>query len=388
MPDLGYDAFDADNHLYEPEDAFTRHLDKQSSRQFQYVDVNGRKKLMICGRVSDYIPNPTFSVVARPGASTDWYRGKNPEGKSLREMFGKPEPCRDEYRNRDARLKKMDEQGLGKTLLHPTLASAVEQRMQGDANALYAVVHSFNQWMEEEWGFRYEDRIYAIPIISLMEIDRAVAELEWCLERGAKGIGLRPAPVPGYKQSRSPGAEEFDPFWARVAEADIPVIVHSSDSSYDEYASHWDPSEEFLPFQPSAFRYVTMSDRPIFDMMAALVTHGVFTRHPSVKVLSIENGAGWVAPLLAKLTRAHTLMPSEFSEPPSETFHKNIWVAPYYEEPIRQLADAIGVEHVLFGSDFPHPEGLADPVSFVDELEGFSDGEIKQIMRGNLEALL
>jgi len=54
---------------------------------------------------------------------------------------------------------------------------------------------------------------------------------------------------------------------------------------------------------------------------------------------------------------------------------------------IRALADAIGSDHVLFGSDWPHAEGLADPRSFVDDLVGFSDEEIRLIMRDNAEAL-
>jgi predicted TIM-barrel fold metal-dependent hydrolase len=199
---------------------------------------------------------------------------------------------------------------------------------------------------------------------------------------------VRPAPVPGYKHSRSPGSPEFDPFWARIAEAGIPVFTHSSDSGYDDYASDWDASDEYLPFAPSPFRYVTMSDRPIFDMMTALITHGVFTRHPAAKVVSVENGSHWVLPMLKKLEKAYRLMPGEFSGSPTETFRKNIWVAPFYEEPIRALADVIGVERVLFGSDYPHPEGLADPLSFVDELDGFNDAEIRQIMRENLEGLL
>ena len=61
---------------------------------------------------------------------------------------------------------------------------------------------------------------------------------------------------------------------------------------------------------------------------------------------------------------------------------------PFYEDDIRALSDVIGIDHVLFGSDFPHAEGLADPLSFVDDLPGFSATEVQQVMRSNALTLL
>ncbi len=388
MPALDYPVYDADNHLYEPEDAFTRHMDAGMARRaIQWAEVRGRKRIVIAGQLSDYIPNPTFERVAAPGSAEQWYRGKNPEGKSLQDLF-EPQPCQPEYRDRDRRLEKLDEQGVHSILLHPTLASAMEHRLKGDAQVLHATVHAFNQWMDEDWGFHYQDRIFGVPMMSLMDVDRACAELDWCLERGARAVGLRPAPVPAPGGSRSPGARVYDPFWARVNESGIFVAIHSSDSGYEEYADHWDEGGEYLPFKPKPFRTITMGDRPITDMMAALICHGVFERHPNVRIATIENGSGWVHPLLARMGRSYALMPNDFPEPPLDTFRRHVWVAPFYEENIRALADEIGVEHVVFGSDFPHPEGLAEPLSFLDELRDFDAGDVQKIMSANLAGLL
>ena len=60
-----------------------------------------------------------------------------------------------------------------------------------------------------------------------------------------------------------------------------------------------------------------------------------------------------------------------FAEDPLDTIRAHVWVTPYYEEDLRTLADLIGVERILFGSDWPHGEGLADPLDFVKELDGF-----------------
>ena len=84
--------------------------------------------------------------------------------------------------------------------------------------------------MYETWQFNYEGRIFSTPVINLAIVDRALEELEWCLERGAKTVLVRPAPVPGMRGTRSFGTEEFDPFWDACVKAGIPVSMHASDS--------------------------------------------------------------------------------------------------------------------------------------------------------------
>ena len=86
--------FDADNHLYETEDAFTRHLPAavQGGRSTT-CRCRGRTKIVVRGQISEYIPNPTFEVVARPGAQEEYFRVGNPEGKSYREIVGEPMKC-------------------------------------------------------------------------------------------------------------------------------------------------------------------------------------------------------------------------------------------------------------------------------------------------------
>lgn len=391
MANLGYPIYDADNHLYEKEDCFTRHLDKAIAREaISWVEVKGRKKLAVCGTITDYIPNPTFEVVAVPGSLVDWHRGLNPGGKTIREIFmdGGLEPCRPEFKDRDTRLKVMDDQGLQATLIHGTLVNAIEQRTKHRTDLLYPVLHAYNQWMEEDWGFAHQDRIFSVPMISLVDVERACEELEWCLERGARAVAIRPAPVFGHPSPRSPGKPEFDPFWARAAEAGIFVDLHVTDSGYSEYCADWDAGPETQPFIPSPFRNMVMRDRPIYDAVANLIGDGVFHRHPRARITSIENGSEWVQPLLRKLEKTFKQLPMVFEEPPLETFRRHVSIVPEYGEDIRWLADTIGTDHVLFGSDFPHAEGYAVPLDWVEELEAFDADETRRIMSSNLQALL
>ena len=201
---LAYPVFDADNHFYEPKEALTQFLPDNRKGVIDYIDVRGRTKIMVRNQISDYIPNPTFEVVARPGAQEDYFRHGS-GGKSYREVMGKPMKAIPAFRNPAARLEVMDALGLDYTLMFPTLASLVEERLKDDPDLILDIVHALNQWMYETWQFNYEDRIFSTPVINLGIVDRALEELEWCLERGAKTVLVRPAPVPGYRGTRSLG---------------------------------------------------------------------------------------------------------------------------------------------------------------------------------------
>src|SRR3954464_12022457 len=126
QPALDCPVFDADNHLYETEEALTKFLPDRYKRAVRYVEVDGRKKIVVRGQISDYIPNPTFEVVARPGAQEDYFRKGNPEGKNRREIFGEPMRAIAAFRDPAARVELMDEQGIDRALMFPTLASLLE----------------------------------------------------------------------------------------------------------------------------------------------------------------------------------------------------------------------------------------------------------------------
>jgi predicted TIM-barrel fold metal-dependent hydrolase len=384
----GIPVFDADNHLYESPEAFTRHLPARYRNAVQYVNVNGRTKIAVAGRISEYIPNPTFEVVARPGAQEEYYRVGNPKGLSRRELFGEPIHSPPAFREPASRLRLMDEQGLDRTLMFPTLASLLEERMKDDPELMHVAIHAFNQWLCETWQFDYAGRIFTTPIITLPIVEKAIEELEWVLARGARAVLVRPAPVPGYKGPRSFALPEFDPFWARVVEADILVALHSSDSGYERFANEWiGGNSEFLPFQPSAFRMLS-SWRPIEDAVASLIVHGALTRFPMLKIALVENGASWIEPLQKSLKDLYKKMPQDFPENPIEAMRRCIHISPFWEEDFGHLAELLGPDRVLFGSDYPHPEGLGDPVKFAEEIGHLGNELVGKVMGGNLARLM
>jgi len=291
---VDFPVFDADNHMYETKDAFTRYLPDRYRGLIKYVQVNGRDKIAVRDVISDYIPNPTFEVVAKPGAIEDYLKHGNPEGKPYRELFGKPITSPEAFFAPEPRLALMDELGIDRAIMWPTLASLLEERLRDDPKATHVVVHALNQWMHEHWTFDYRGRIFATPVITLPIVDEAIRELEWVVEHGAKLILIRPAPVPGYEGPRSFALPEFDPFWQKVVEADITVGLHSSDDGLTRYYNLWEGTAqgEHRPFEgPNAFLdLMHTQSRGIFDTMASLIGHGLLSRFPSLRILPVENG--------------------------------------------------------------------------------------------------
>jgi predicted TIM-barrel fold metal-dependent hydrolase len=164
--------------------------------------------------------------------------------------------------------------------------------------------------------------------------------------------------------------------------------MHSSDSGYARYTSEWEgASNEMLPFKPNAFR--TIGEwRPIQDAVASWVCHGALFRFPELKVAVIENGSSWIEPLLSTLADAYKKLPQEFPGDPVEEVRTRIHVSPFYEDDLSHLTDLVGVERVLFGSDYPHPEGLAHPSSYLDAISSLSESDQALIMGGNLQRLM
>jgi len=384
LPDYG--VFDADNHYYEAPDAYIRHIDpKMAKRAVQWADVDGRRRLLVGGRINRFIPNPLFDPVARPGSLDEYFRGRNPDAKDMRALFGDLEPIRPEYRDRDARLKIMDTQGVEGCFLFPTLGVGMEESLAGDPPALVAAFGAFNRWLEEDWGYAYQERIFAAPMLTLVDVDAAVTELRRVLDLDARLVCIKGGPALTPSGRTSPADRRSDPFWALANEAGVTVGIHSGDAGYGRVLSDWEARGDTEAFRHSPLQMVLSADRPPYETMAALVCQGLFDRSPRIRVASIEAGASWVPALLSKLKKAYGQMQAGFGSDPVETFREHVWVAPFYEDDLGALREQIGLDHLLFGSDWPHAEGLAEPKAFAEDLRrfGYDEEAIHTVMAEN-----
>ena len=393
--ELPYQTFDADNHLYENRDALTKFIPREYEGIIKYVDVDGRTKLAIRDQITNYIPNPTFGKVAVPGgAGYDVTKGGSGFGTRGR-GFGRlmAMPSIDAFFDPEPRLELMKEMGIDRTLLWPTLASVLEERVADDPDAVCTVIHALNEWMHEHWSYVYSDALYSTPIISLANgADRAIEELEFVHERGARVFLIRVAPVPTWKGRKSFALPEFDPFWARVQELDIVVGMHSGDPGYNRYTNEWEGFSGEMSIDRHArqanpaFMMLSSEKDSLIDAMASIIGHGLATRFPRLKFMPVEFSSGWIRPFYTKLQRSYESSPVLFDENPVEVFNRNVWVHAFHEPDPKGLIDlGIPVDHIMFGSDFPHPEGMADPLAYSEVVADLSLEQQAFIMGGSIE---
>ncbi|HET9729008.1 MAG TPA: amidohydrolase family protein [Acidimicrobiia bacterium] len=388
MTELPYAAFDADNHYYEALDAFTRHVPPaMQPRCVQWCEMNGRKYHVVGGHVSHAVVNPTFDPVAKAGAMHDYFRG-NPDGKQPMEFLREREPIPAEYRDRDARLARLDEFGLEAVWLFPTLGVLYEELLKHDLEAVTTLFSAFNRWLDDDWGFAYRDRIFGAPYLTLADLDWAIVELESVLDRGARVVVMRPA-APHTRDGQVPVSDpRNDPFWARVQEAGITVVAHAGDSGYtsngyavDGFAAgftggRWAPSVKSLHIERAAY-----------DFLITLAFDKLFERFPSLRVASVENGSEFLRDLFHKLASTDRKMPGYFGEDPGSVFRRNVWINPFWEDDVHEVVELMGAERVIFGSDWPHIEGMPRPLDYVSELKAFDDDTRRLIMRDNAREL-
>ncbi|GLW98882.1 amidohydrolase family protein [Microtetraspora sp. NBRC 16547] len=401
---MDYQLFDADNHYYEVEDAFTRYGDDEVKRFVRWVSEGKRRHILFGNAMQTLVPNPTFNPITKPGAfharlkeleSGGGARGSAAVGMNDKSRYGVLEQLPPHYQERDARLKVMDEQGLAGAFLFPTLGVGVEGLNADNIRMTYKAFRAFNQWVEEDWGFAYQNRLYSAPAIPVLDPVEATKELELVLSRGARIVVLRPGPANG----RSPADPVWDPFWSLLNDSGAPVAYHTygGGDAYDAaFKMLWQRYGQGDPAYENNLRYSLFAgDRPMIDTAMALVLGNVFGRFPRLRIVSIELGAAWVPYVLHSLDHAGGIVDRHIQafgavveELPSEVFKRHFWVAPFPEEDVAGLAKLIGVDRVLFGSDFPHAEGTEQPADFARYLDKLDPSDAKKILRDNAMALL
>ena len=221
-----------------------------------------------------------------------------------------------------------------------------------------AGIRAHNRWMAE-WCAEQPVRRAGMAQIFLNDLDEAVADVRFAAEHGLRGGVLLPAVPPDAPHLDPLYAESYDPLWAACEELGVVVNHHSGGGSPD-YGRH------------RATGMVWIAEASFFSRrtLTHLLVGGVFERFPSLKLVLTEQGASWIAPTLAQLDGFHAqaaqtgrigelkYAPEDVLPlAPSEYFHRNVWVGASFPSPVDADArHAIGVEHYLWGSDYPHHE--------------------------------
>ena len=245
------------------------------------------------GRLHPIIPGPgDVHMRPTPGALYDYFAGTSDKARLGNELSCEDPAEHPEWFDRDARLRCMDEQGVEAAWLFPSQGVCMEGPMQPDIEASIHIFRAFNRWLDDDWGFAYQNRIFAVPFLTLSDVDQAVEELDWCLEHGARVVSIRNGPAFTPEGTKSPADPMFDPFWARVAEARVVVAPHAGFE--DGYVKVTPGGRRGVGPRRPAFsgdsidQYSTvitmlMKHRLVHDFAGILVADKLFERHPGLR---------------------------------------------------------------------------------------------------------
>jgi predicted TIM-barrel fold metal-dependent hydrolase len=250
----------------------------------------------------------------------------------------------------EQRLRELDSDGIDAEVLYPGLNKLSFLSRIGDDDAYFAVLAAYNEFLAEEYMGSAPERFIPAGIIPQRGVEAAITEMEHCAKLGLKAISLDAYPNGSF--SIKP---EDDRFWAAALEIDMPVTVHTMFSGMREGRQR----AQGLNLARRISTYGTKA-API---ATALAIHGVFDRFPKLQIFFAENQIGWIPNYLEQADliwerhrfyheRAQGLKPLE--RRPSEIIKEHcLWG--FMDNPIGvQLRHHIGVDKVLWSTDFPH----------------------------------
>ncbi len=417
MAALPYPIVDADQHSMPPPDAYERYIDP-SKRALAVRDVRGPDgvwQTLYAGRPmrmppvhfqvtfgDDQLAELGVSGAGGDGASDRDLRrvipgsllnrlnplkGLDAEGrKAFVARYRALQPFLD---NPADRMAVMDSQGIGATINYAG-PLGLEFEFERDLEALYANLRAINRYLAAEWKFNQQDRIFTPPFVSLASVPHAEAELEALLRDEVPRVIQIPS---GPSLHRSPFRPELDRFWSRCNEIGIQICTHlQTVTFYGRQGEEWDERECMLG-DMDAFQWVFYyGDRPAMETVGAAILQGFFARYPKIRLLLSEQGALWVPYLVRKLDHAFLMGRratwGTLDRRPSEIFREHCLVAPFPEENVDRLVEAVGVAPLVFGSDFPHGEGLPEPAAYLAQLKQLSSEQVHALMRGNMGRFL
>jgi len=414
---LTYLINDADEHSTPPVSAFLDYIDP-ASRDVAITEIhreNGKHEYLWGGKPD---PSPVISrgqaqvvgsaaVQSRVGVDergrSDDLGGAPMPGSLLnrlnplkaldddgrREFARRYRALQEQLDNPADRLTVMDAQGIEATMNFAALPG-IEVHFEDDFDALYANLNALNRYLGEVWGYNHQQRLYTPPFVSFADADAALDQLERIMAiEVPKVIQTSTGP----SMHTSPFRPDNDRFWSICNEAGIKLATHlASVTRYGAQGREWNEDEVILG-DMDAFQWVFYyGDRPAMETVGAAILQGWFARFPNMHLLLSEQGTVWLPYLLRKMDHAFLMGRKAtwgtLEMRPSDYFRKHCFVAPFPEENVERVVEAIGVDPIVFGSDFPHGEGLPDPSVYLSQLQNLSEEQSRAIMRGNLARFL
>lgn len=369
----GMPVVDADTHICEPYDLWTSRVSgSYKDRVPQVKDIDGTLMWVMEG---DHVMGPAVpsSAIRRDGS------------KSLGLDFVNL-PVEDFFlggREVKPRLAYMDEAGITAQIAYPNLLGFGNQKAMGvDPELRLVVTQVYNDAMAEmqrESG----DRIFPMALMPWWDIKQSVAEAERCHKMGLRGINTNTDPQnQGFPEL---GDAHWSPLWDACSDLSLPVNFHIG-AGFDSAAWFGEGVWQSLDSYRKLAFGGTIMFMGNFKILANMMLSGFLENYPKLKIVSVESGVGWIPFMLEALEFQMAEAGAKYRMSPWEVFQQNIYACSWFEKAhIVHSARAIGVDNVLWETDFPHPVCLyPDALNYVaPAAEAFSAEERRKIFGGN-----
>ena len=343
----GYTIIDVDTHVTESPDLWTSRAPASMRDQVPRIETNKDGSLSWIVGGSPMLANPGMTATAGVG------NFKNPP-KNYDEMHPGAYDAKE-------RLKYMDTIGIWAMVMYPNVVGfgAQEFLKLGDRELMLTCVQIYNDW-QTEWASADSRRLLPITSLPFWDVDAAVKEVRRCAAMGHKGILFT-----GEPQSLGQpflGDPQWNPLWEVAVELDLPLSFHIGSGNMelgllkDKIAAYG----RMAAFTELSVDIFLRNGMQLND----LIMSGVLARYPKIKFISVESGIGWIPFVLEALDYQFlgndvAEERPEFDMLPSEYFARNIYACYWFEQIApRRLIDKVGVDNILFETDFPHPTSL------------------------------
>ena len=334
------DMISADDHIIEPSHVWTSRAPARLKNKAPRVVVgkDGVETWLIEDR-----QKPNIGLSAMAGKRFEDYTAKAQNFKDMRR--GCYDPAE--------RVKDMDLDGVRTQIGFPTVPGiSGENIMQiKDPELRDWAFQGYNDWLADEFQ-AHGDRLIGLGVLPLNEPEKAVIEAKRGASKGIKSLSIPgwPEGIPGCQPLAHPS---YDPVWSTCEQLNLPINLHIS-SGKGQASFLKNP----LPGQAEVF--VTINSIDNMTILSWLIWGGVLEKHPSLKCVSSEGGIGWVPYFLERADHTYNRhrfwMKSNLQRPPSEYFHRQCFVAFINDYAGVFARHLIGVENILWESDYPHTD--------------------------------
>ena len=344
----GYTIIDVDTHVTESPDLWTSRAPARMRDQVPRIETTGDGSLSwVVGGGGGLIASPGLTATAGVGNM------KNPP-KTFEEMHPGAYDAK-------ARLKYMDKMGIWAMVMYPNVGGFGAQQFLklNDPELMLTCVQIYNDW-QTEWASADSRRLLPITSLPFWDVAAAVKEVRRCAAKGHKGILFTGEPQ-SFGQPLL-GDPQWNPLWEVACELDLPISFHIGSGNMEM---------GLLQTKIAAYGKMAAFTELSVDIflrngiqMNDLIMSGVLARYPKIKFISVESGIGWIPFVLEALDyqfRGNDVAEEhpEFDLLPSEYFARNVYACYWFEQTApRRLIDKVGVDNILFETDFPHPTSL------------------------------